>query len=638
MERYYTIGIAGHIDHGKTTLTKRLTNVDTDRLKEERERKISIELGFAPFILPDGKKVGIVDVPGHERFIRQMIAGVAGIDLVLLVIAADEGIMPQTREHFDILTYLGVQNGIVVITKKDLVDEEWLQLVQSEVAEWVKGSPFGEMPMIPVSAETGEGVDQLVNQIQSMLSELPGRDISGPFRLPVDRVFTKKGIGTVVTGTVYQGQVQEGDRLELLPQQQEVKVRQVHVHNEQQQRAYAGQRVALNLTGVEKEYINRGDTLVRPGFFEATQRIDIRLHMLKDLDFSIKQRSRVRLHAATSEVIGKLVFFDRNELMPGEEVFAQLQLEEPIVVKKGDPFILRRLSPMTTIGGGRIIDPYAARYKFGSQTVDKLKSKDQDDPSTTIRTFIQERGFSSVAQAARHLALDESLVREWVEQDREQKGILYFAQESFVVDRTAYENWKSHMASLLKPYHEKHPMRPGMRKSELKSKHYHFLPEKLWNLLLEHYEQQQQLKVKDDWISLYDFHPHIPDELQEKSQRLLKYLEDAGVQVPEWDELLAKADVQIKPGQGEDLKSYFIIADVLVQLNDRMVLSRRVMEEKIKEMKEHEATREFFSPAEAKEVLQVSRKYLIPFLELLDEEGYTARHENKRRWLSGPGS
>ncbi|MBO8172755.1 MAG: selenocysteine-specific translation elongation factor [Bacillaceae bacterium] len=631
MERHYTIGIAGHIDHGKTTLTRKLTDVDTDRLKEEKERNISIELGFAPFSLPDGKRVSIVDVPGHERFVRQMIAGVAGIDLVLLVIAADEGIMPQTREHSDILQFLGVKNGIVVITKTDLVDDEWLQLVQDEVENWMKETSFADMPVIPVSAETGEGVDRLVVKIQEMLSDLLGRDASGPFRLPIDRVFTKKGIGTVVTGTVYQGSVSEGDRLELLPNKQEVKVRQVHVHNEQKKQAFAGQRTALNLSGIDLEEIQRGDTLVSPGYFEATERIDIRFQMLKDLSFSVKQRSRVRIHTATSEVIGKIIFFDRNELLPGDEVYAQLDLEEPLVVKKGDPFILRRLSPVDTIGGGQVLDPYAEKYRFGQATVEKLKQKAQDDPLSSLRTFIQDAGYATVQQAARHLAVDEDQVAKWVEQFVEQGSILYFADEQYIVDRTGLGRWEEQIRSVLEDYHEKHPMRAGLNKAEMKSRYFSGMPEKLWHLFLDYEQEREFLRSRDEWVSLYSFEPEVPGSLAAKAEQVVQKIESAGIKVPDWKAVAGEVGIPAK--DMDDLKNYLIYKGTLLPLTEDMVISRRVFDEKVSELAASDVVKQPFTPAEAKTVLDVSRKYLIPFLELLDTQGYTVRHDNKRKWV-----
>lgn len=629
-ERYYTIGIAGHIDHGKTTLTKTLTGVNTDRLKEEKERQISIELGFAPFRLPNGNQVGVVDVPGHERFIRQMIAGVAGIDMVLLVIAADEGIMPQTVEHMEILEYLGAKHGIVVVTKSDLVDQEWLEMVQEEIREWLKERFHSTMPIIPVSATTGAGMEELISNIQKLLDVLPGRNTNGPFRLPVDRVFTKKGIGTIVTGTVYQGKISEGDVLTLLPQGINIKVRQVHVHNNHSSVACAGQRTALNLAGIDREKVKRGDTLVSPGFFQSTTRVDIHLQMLPHLDFHIKRHSRVRLHVATSELIAKVLFFDRNELKPGEEVYAQLELEEPVVLKRGDPIIIRRLSPLTTIGGGRVIDPYTKKYKFGQDSAVKIKEKDQHDATASIEFFFQEVGFSTRSQATRHLAIDEMELDEWLKQAIDQGKVAYFPEEQYVIDHKWEQNCIKTMEQTLRLFHDKYPMRNGMKKAELKSRHFSEIPDKVWNLLLQNAMEENRIDAQENWVALAHFHPNIPDYLQAKSENLVSLLSPSDLKVMEWEEAMAK--VGIISADGEDLKNFLVSSKQLIPLSPQLLVSRNVWEQAVERLRMNHSTAVEFSPGEAKDVLNISRKYLIPFLESLDAFGLTVRLENTRKW------
>lgn len=318
------IGTAGHIDHGKTTLVKAMTGIETDRLKEEKQRGISIELGFAPFTLPSGQRAAIVDMPGHERFIRHMVAGAFGVDMVILTIAADEGVMPQTREHMDIIELLNVDKGIVAITKKDLVDEEWLMLVEDDIRQYLAGSILKDAPIIPVSAVTGEGIDELVSAIESMAETVHEKPAFGHARLPIDRVFTISGFGTVVTGTLWSGQIQVGDTLELMPVQRPVKVRTLQVHNEKVPAAYAGQRVAVNLQGIEVADIKRGYLLATSGFLAPSYRIDARIRLLQSSPRTLQNWHRIRFHLGTDEALGRVVLLDREEINPGEEAYAQM--------------------------------------------------------------------------------------------------------------------------------------------------------------------------------------------------------------------------------------------------------------------------------------------------------------------------
>jgi selenocysteine-specific elongation factor len=372
------IGTAGHIDHGKTTLVKAITGIETDRLKEEKQRGISIELGFAPFTLPSGQKAAIVDMPGHERFIRHMVAGAFGIDMVLLTIAADEGIMPQTREHMDIIELLNVRKGIVVITKTDLVDEEWLMLMEDEIRQYIDKSILKGAPLIPVSAVSGQGLDELMAAIEAMAAEVQEKPVFGYARLPIDRVFTMPGFGTVVTGTLWSGQIQQGDTLELMPVQRPVRVRTLQVHNEKVATAYAGQRVAVNLQGIDVAEIRRGYLLASPGYLTPSYRVDVRLRLLPSSPRNLKNWNRVRFHLGTDEALGRIVLLDRDEQQPGEEAYAQIVLEKPIVAYKGDPFVIRYYSPVTTIGGGTIIDANAPKQKrFKEEVLEQLATKEE---------------------------------------------------------------------------------------------------------------------------------------------------------------------------------------------------------------------------------------------------------------------
>ncbi|MGA1840724.1 MAG: selenocysteine-specific translation elongation factor, partial [bacterium] len=360
--KHIILGTAGHIDHGKTTLIKALTGVDCDRLKEEKARGITIELGFTYLDLSDGIRIGIIDVPGHEKFVHHMVAGVVGMDLVLLVIAADEGIMPQTREHLDICRLLGVKKGLIAITKSDLVEQDWLDLVMEEVEDFFNGTFFSQGPIIPVSSITGKGLDELKEAIINMVKDLPEHTGEGAFRLPVDRVFTMKGFGTVITGTLLSGEVRTGDTVEVLPQQIKARVRGLQVHNENVEVAMAGQRTAINLQGVEREIIKRGDLLCQPGLMDPEYLLDAKITLLESVPV-LKNRTRIRFHTGTTEIFGRVILLDREELEPGQTCLVQFRLEEKIAAMPHDRFVIRRYSPITTLGGGEIIDSHPLKHK-----------------------------------------------------------------------------------------------------------------------------------------------------------------------------------------------------------------------------------------------------------------------------------
>ncbi len=363
------IGTAGHIDHGKTTLIRALTGIETDRLQEEKKRGITIDLGFAYFDLPSGRRAGIIDVPGHERFIKNMISGATGVDVVLLIISADEGVMPQTTEHIDILSYLEIKNGIVVLTKADLVDEEWLELVQEEIKEKLADTFMKDAPMIPVSAMSGQGIDLLTETIDSMTEVIESRDTHIPVRMPIDRVFTITGFGTVVTGTLIEGSVKVGQELVVYPEQLPTKVRNIQVHGTDQEVAYAGQRVAINLANIHKDDIHRGDVLAVEDTLYNSYMLDVHIKLLKHSNRVIDNWTRLRLYTGTKEVLCRAVLLDTDVLNPGDESFVQLRLEEPIACKYGDHFVVRFYSPLETIGGGIVLEPNASKHKTFLKTM-----------------------------------------------------------------------------------------------------------------------------------------------------------------------------------------------------------------------------------------------------------------------------
>jgi selenocysteine-specific elongation factor len=392
------LGTAGHIDHGKTSLIKAMTGIDTDRLKEEKERGITIELGFASLDLPSGQHLGIVDVPGHEKFVKNMVAGATGIDIVVMVIAADEGVMPQTREHLEICTLLGVQFGMVALTKIDLVDEEWLELALDDVHEFVQGTFLENAPIAPVSSANGQGMPEFVKTLDELSQQIPDRTSSGLFRLPIDRVFTMKGFGTVITGTLISGRVKVGDTIMIYPSGINSKVRGIQVHNNSVTEAEAGMRTAINFQGLEKTSIQRGEVLAGPQTLKSNYMVDISLHFLSSNAKPIRNRTLVRFHTGTSEVLGNLILLDREELSPGENAVAQLRLNHPVALVKEDRFVIRSYSPIRTIGGGEIINPIPQKHKrMKSTIIEGLQNLNNQSTEEIISFHVNESGYQGIS-------------------------------------------------------------------------------------------------------------------------------------------------------------------------------------------------------------------------------------------------
>ncbi|MCK4777911.1 MAG: selenocysteine-specific translation elongation factor, partial [Actinomycetia bacterium] len=464
----HVIGTAGHIDHGKSTLIHALTGIDPDRLKEEKEREMTIDLGFAYVYLPSGKKIGIVDVPGHEKFIRNMLSGATGIDLVLFVVAADEGVMPQTKEHLEILNFLEIQKGIIVLTKMDLVDEEWLSMMVQDIEKAVTGTFLENAPILPVSSRIGDGLEKLLEKIDELLIEIPPRDSLSPVRFPIDRSFTISGFGTVVTGTLWEGQVKKGQSLKVLPLQREVRVRSIQNHKEEVSQGDAGMRLALNITAVSKDEIKRGFTLVDKNFFEVTKMISVSLKLSKDT-FKLRHGEKVHFFLGTGEVVGKIRFLDREELKPGEKTFAQIKLEKPIVAKHGDNFVIRRYSPVITIGGGKVIDVYAGRKKrYEQKNIDNLRKKERGDLEEYLNKILEEKGIkgAGIDELKVIMATLEGVIHELLDKSI-RKGQTIKA-EGIYFSRGAYLGLKKKILTQIEMFYKYNPMSSGILKEELR--------------------------------------------------------------------------------------------------------------------------------------------------------------------------
>ena len=626
LNRYFTIGMAGHIDHGKTSLTKALTGVSTDSLKEEQTRKISIEPGFAPFIHEEDLEVSIIDVPGHENFIRQMIAGVAGIDLVTVVIAADEGIMPQTKEHLAILSLLGINNGVIVITKTSLADEELLEIILEDIKSTVKDTFLKNAPIFFVDSLSQKGIPELKNALKEIVSNMPIKHSNVPFRLPIDHVFTIKGQGTIVRGTIYNGNVQAEQQLTLLPKKLETRVKQLQIHGKKTEIAYKGQRTAINLSGVSHQDISRGDVLVEDDFFTVSKRIDIVFQPLNSIKHAIKQRQAIKLHIGTQEVMGKIIFFDRNIINKDEtaEVLCQLEVNEDIVAVRGDHFILRRPTPTETIGGGWVINAQAKKLKFGESTVNQLQIKKAGSPTDRLESIMRE-----------HITLSETEILNLAaisyEELSEIKHILLELEKNQYALISIIEETQNHILSLIENYHNSFPMRQGINKAEIISELTTKYPLRILEVAINRLKNNKDIDINEQYISLNTFTPHLPSEWQKRLVKIEEDLISEGAETNKWDHLLASSNI---PSIIQtDFYYYLIQTKRAFVLDDERLISRLAVVEAITKLKEHTQS-EDFTLQMAREALELSRKNLVPLLELLDKLGYTERVENTRRWIN----
>ncbi|WP_226658224.1 selenocysteine-specific translation elongation factor [Pseudalkalibacillus hwajinpoensis] len=620
---YYTIGLAGHIDHGKTTLTRALTGVDTDRLKEEKERNISIEPGFAPFHLSDNMKISIIDVPGHERFIRQMIAGVAGIDLVIPVVAADEGVMPQTREHLEILSLLGIQRSIIAITKADMVEEEMLSLVQEDILEYIKGTGFEGSGIHIVDAKSGRGVEELKENIRSFLVNVPSRNKAGALRLPIDQVFTLQGHGTIARGTIFDGELKEGELVTLLPNRIEARVRQVQSHSVKVERAFAGQRVAVNLAGMDRQQMVRGQVIVNSNHYPVTSTIDLSFTKALTMSHDLKQRAEVTVHIGTAEVRGTVVFFDRNNLEAGnrESLFCQIRLHDPITAKKGDRVILRRPSPVETIGGGSILNVAGEKYKFGAETIAKFEQMMKGTPAEQLDQMLDHEHLLSKEQVMQQIGLNEESF-----QQLEKNDYLVFI-DGGVTSRNVLARVVEAIHTYLKATHEAYPMRKGPRKAEVVQELTQRYPIKVINAVL-HFELEETLQQSGPFLALSSFEPSLPDAWKTRMRKVLNHLEEQGMNVSPIDRLMNEQQIPVT--YQAEFKSYVIEEGIAVKLTDELYVHIESWKKAIQSLKAE--TEQAFTLQQAKDVLHVSRKYLVPILEKLDHEGYTIRKDQERFW------
>ncbi len=630
------IGTAGHIDHGKTALVKALTGIDADRLEEEKRRGITIDLGFAHLELtaPSGEKIrlGFIDVPGHERFVRNMLAGVGGIDLVLMVIAADESIKPQTREHFEICRLLAIPRGITVITKSDMVDEDTLSVVRMEIEDFVRGSflDSSRSPIVAVSALKGTGLDELKREIVRLATEVPARDTEALFRLPIDRVFTMKGFGAVVTGTLIAGKtaagkVKQEEEAEIFPSRQRARVRGVQVHGNTADQAVAGQRTALNLAGVQMEELARGMTLAAPGVFEPTQRFEVQISLLKDAK-PLKNRARVHFHAFTSETIAEVALRGVTELKPGSTAFAQLRTAEPLLLLPGDRAILRQFSPVVTIGGAVVLDAFPlARQKqdVAQRFLQTLSSGNRQD---VLLARIARRGHEglSLAAAVRETGLKQSILQPVIATLVQQKQVIQVGD--FLVSSEAMQKTRDKLIATLESFHKANPLVGGISKEELREKL--GLHQTVMEAMLAQLIRDKKAEVSGEQVRLAGRGVELKDEEAKAKDQIEKAFAAAGLKVPLMKEVLDKLPVD--KARAQKLVTLLLRDRVLIKLADDLVFHQTALQGLRQLMAAQKTKTPKIDVATFKDMLGVTRKYAIPLLEYLDQQRITRRVGDER--------
>ena len=629
--RLAVVGTAGHIDHGKTALVRRLTGVDTDRLPEEKKRGISIDLGFAPLITPAGVRVGLVDVPGHERFVKNMLAGVGGVDLVLLVIAADEGVMPQTREHFSIVKLLGVTRGVIVLTKSDLVEPDWLTLVTRDARALVTGSGLADAPVVACSAVTGAGIPELLAAMDAQIALLPDRGAEGPARLPIDRVFTVEGFGTVVTGTLWRGSVRTGDVLELLPHGHEVRVRRVQVHGETVEEAHAGQRTALAVHGVEREQVQRGDWLAAPGSVRPSHVLDVRFELLSDYPRDWKPDMRVRFHLGASEIIGRLLLLGEaahSLLSPGGAVLAQLRLEKPAVAARGDRFVVRSYSPSRTVGGGSVIEPVAERRRRSD--VAGLGALEVHESGSLQSRLLEKLGAALKALSAEQLAQEVGegvgAVVAALEGLARHGSVVSPAANKWLSD-TRWGDAREQVLRVVRDYADKHPSRYGVMKGELKSGMKSALDGTLFDLAFTALLADGELETRGERVRPGGVPWQPPAATLAALEKLEAMLEADAFQVPEND-TWAKA---LGAGAADAAGLGFFLGR-LVRVNAELTYTAGQMSRLSALLSQWFADgHASLTVADFRGLTNASRKFGVPLLEHCDRVGWTVRVGDERR-------
>lgn len=615
------IGTAGHIDHGKTTLIKALTGRNTDRWEEEQRRGITIDLGFTYFDLPSGDRAGIIDVPGHERFINNMVAGVVGMDLVLLVIAADEGIMPQTREHMDILNLLGIEKSIIVLNKCDLVDEEWLELVEEEVKEELHGTFLEHAPVVKVSAATGEGLDSLIDTIVHMTSdEVVSKDVQTIPRLPIDRAFTLSGFGTIITGTLVSGTITKEDTLEMYPIGKECKIRSIQVHGQDKNECYAGQRVAINLSNVKKKEIKRGCVLAPPNSMKNTDLLDVKLQILESSMRILTNHTRLHFFTGTSEILCRAVLLDKEEIGPGESGYVQLRLEEEIAVRRGDKFVVRFYSPMETIGGGVILEPNpGVKRRFREEVIEELKRKESGSTADVIELHVKEHKDTliTMTELAKLTALSVEEVQEDVKELEEQGLVCVFPmrKDTYVWHTDSKRAAGQLLNQALKNYEDKYPYRYGMKKAEVQVTHFPKIKPNVFDKIIEKLIDEGHLKRVEEFLCTSEYEVRKDEIYGKVSKILIDTFAKAKYDFVRYSEIDLKG---ISRDIADDILNILLEEQKIVKVTDDMYTLSEYMQHAKELIQEKLQENPVITIAQVRDIFETSRKSAKPILEYMD--------------------
>jgi len=619
------LGTAGHIDHGKTSLIKALTGIDTDRLKEEKERGITIELGFAHLELPGGKLLGIVDVPGHEKFIKNMVAGATGVDLVALVIAADEGVMPQTREHLDICKLLKIQHGLIIMTKIDMVDSDWLELVREDVTEYMATTFLADAPVVEVSSVTGEGLKELIQILDKLVQNIPERDLGHFFRLPIDRVFSMKGFGTVITGTTISGKIRTGDEITIYPLAINSKIRGLQVHNREVNEIRAGLRTAVNLQGIERAKVQRGNILASRDALRTTYMVDVSLDLLSSAPRKLKNRAKARFHTGTSEIISTVVLLDRDALEPGETCFAQIRLNEPTALLRDDRYVLRSYSPVRTIGGGRTLNALPRKKKrFSEAVLSEMKLLFIGDLNEIIEYFVSSGRYRGVEQEelpfltnTRKKRLDEALKA----LKAQQRIILYDKERGILIHADFLKMAREEMLDTLTRYHKKFPLKEGLVKEELRSRTAGADNAKLFNHLVLQLGREGIIVQNKEIVRLKDHQVTLAQDQEEIRRELEKIYTKSGLQPPYFQEIKQKF-----PGNtGADVLEVMVKEGGILKVKEDLYFHRKAIDELKSELIAFLKRNGEITTPQFKEMTGASRKYTIPLIEYFDRTQVTVR-------------
>ncbi len=630
--KHIIIGTAGHIDHGKTALVKALTGIDTDRLKEEKERGISIELGFADLTLSDDLQLGIIDVPGHERFVKTMLAGVGGIDLVVLVIGADEGVMPQTREHLHICELLQIKRGVVVLTKVDLVEPDWLEMIRADLKGFLAGTFLEGAPVVPVSAVTGQGLPQLRSVLREAAETIGPKRHDGIVRLPIDRVFTIKGFGTVVTGTLWSGTLRAGDEVVVLPLELRSRVRRLQVHGRTVEQAWAGQRIAVNLPGLEVDQLNRGDLLSVPDALEPSMTFDVSLALLKDAPRALRNRARVRFHLGTSEILARVVLLDGEDLNPGDETFAHVRLEGPAAALAGDRYVIRSYSPAQTIGGGSILDPNPPmRRRAKGPLLEHLKVLQTGTAGQQVERLLAQAGPTPIALDALRVSasLDDTTLQRELRRLVESGMALALGANGALgyVHRLNYDRLATEIVARLEDFHRQEPLKDGLPKEELRSK-LHQVGPVLFAHLLQSLVETQQIVIDREKVRHFLHRPTLSAPEQAVKDRLAAIYQQAGLQPPDLEAALTQAGSARKTGM--TIFRCLVDEGTVIKIKDNLYLHRDHYSRAKEMLLNHFRFHAVITVQQFKELLGVSRKFAIPFLEHFDSAKLTRRQNDER--------